>query len=697
MLIDRNTQISQLRYFGIIDNLVFSILRSNGFRSVDDVMKFRDFESLGIKDYVVKSLKSFLRQILMYEAPLASVREEEKQNKNPQLDQAVADALADSEIAAAREEGTLIFNDVVDVVSFLLIDTDDEYYAWLQQKELDDVREMDALVTTYKLLLKIKENLSSANKYNLYIRIIDHVLNLDRFRDVAWQLSKNHQQQQVQDVPSEASDVPVPDNLVDGGVEAEDNAPLSDNAEMQPANEYYDNYNRNDYRDNRNFRNDRNGFRDGHNGFRDDRNGFRDDRRNNFRERNNNFRDNRNNFRDRNDFHGNNFDFRDNNNWEQQGRRSVPLWNDGRDDMSDMNAPVDMHSTAANKLSPFRMVDDEEVLQAAKDFFFANGHYPMFSILISYMKKAKVMGTVRMASVIGVAESKDKDDWTKMEARRRYIDGVNRGLGIPADPDLQAILSSEQWALYDFDKYTYFSANNYPLDELCEKEKIDISFNLFAFLLCIIKNMAMINFQVGKPQEGDSCADNTARTYVVPIEFTNFSYTSFVTVTGNRMKEFENDREAYKAFLIASLGKRFWRGENLTQGKKKFLGIIKEVIADVFGIYADDTTIIDEIDVQDEEPKKVKVKEEKVEVEGEEKTKRKYTKRNGKLTILDAIIQVLQEKGPMMSSDIVKGVLEKNPNAKESSIKVIIANARSGGKIEYKPSGLLGIVEEEKA
>lgn len=601
MLIERNTQISQLRYLGIIDNIVFSILRSNGFRNVEDIMRCSDFEQLGIKDYVVKSLKAFLRQMLMYEATLNEIKEDEKLHKNPQLDQAVDDALASPEMTAARDEGTLIFNDVVDLVSFLLIDTDDEYYDWLQQKGIDDQQEMEAQLTTCKLLMNVRDNLNESNRYNLYIRLIDHVLKLDRFRKVVWQVRNGRQQQNM--------------------------APRTDSQ---------------------------------------DRNIFQD--RNNFQERKN-FRDQRDNFMDQHD------------NFPEQ-----------RDDMMGMPQPTETPLPP----TPFRMIDDEEVVRAANDYFFANGHYPMFSIMISYLKKAKVMGTVRMASVIGVAESKEKEDWTKMEARRRYIDGVNRGLGLPADRDLQDILESEHWESYGFDKFAYFSERDYPLEELCQKEKIDISFNLFAFFICIIRKMAMVNIQVGKAHNDEPGSLENVHTYVVPAEYMNFSYTSFVTVTANRIKEFASDREAYKTFLLSSITQRFWRGEVITSDRREFIRILKDILAELFGIYADDITLVSELKVRDEEPRRRESSQQpeaKTETSMANGEKRKYKKRNGKFTIMQAIMMVLEKNGPMMSSDVVKSVLELNPDAKETSIKVIMANGRSAGTLEYKPNGLLGIVE----
>lgn len=578
MLIDRNTQISQLRYFGILDNVVFSILRSNGYRNVGDILNSKDFDSLGIKDYVVKSLKSFLRQMVIYEEPLEKIREDIKFHRNPQLEQAVEQTFADEEMVKAKEEGKLIFNDFVDVVSFIQIATDDEYFKWLDDRSMSDETEQNALYVSFSFLKKLRENIAALNRYNMYLRVIDQVVRFDRFRDVARQYNAEHK---------------------------EEGANTVEERPFKPQTQHF------------------------------------------------------------------------------QMNRERPVMPEPR-----VVAPI------TNVLIPFKMIDDEEEIAMAKKFLSENGYYPMFSILISYLKKAKVVGTVRLASVAGVHDSMESDDWTKKEARRRYIDGVNRGLGLPADAELQTILMSEQWSKYKLDKYKYFSEKNFPFKELCEKENLNVSFSLIAFLISIVRKMAMVNIQFKKPVEdaGPLFADsdeNSVYTYVVPVEFTNFLYTSFVTVTNNKKQELTN-REVYKDYLRGTLSKRYWRGETLTGDCKLFLTIVKDIIADILGMYADDKSIVSEIDLSKPVRAVKKMKTEKL-ANAQRKT-RKYSKRTGKMTILQAVKALIKgHHRPMTSKELVEGVKALGASNNETSIKVTLSIGRRSGKLIFFDDGTIDL------
>lgn len=618
MLIDRNTQISQLRHMGILDNMVFSILRSNGYRNVGDILDSRDFEALGIKDYVVKSIKAFLRQMTLYDQPLDKVRENIQYHRNPQLEEAVDKAFADEEMVKAKEDGMLIFNDLVDVVSFIQINSDDEYYRWLDDRGIEDAKEADALPVTYSMIMKVRDNLAAVNRYNMYVKVIDHVLRFDRFRGAARQYNIEHG---IPEAPQ--------------------------------------------YRNRSNYRNSFSSFNE------EPRAPFR------------------------------NTPMRDAlQSMAQEGRIAVNEMQRRDDNRPEQPLPISgiaPGAPAAKGLIPFRMIDDEAVINKAKEFFSEHGHYPMFSIIISYLKKAKVVGTVRLASVVGVNDSRDKDDWTKKEARRRYMDGVNRGLGLPDDVELNAILTSNQWEKYEFDKYSYISRKNFPFDELCQREGIDVSFNLFAFLVCIVRRMAMVNIQFGSPSDtADTDAERQEEniySYVVPKEFTNFLYTSFVTVTANKKEELATDREAYKTYLLGTLSKRYWRGENLTQNRRLFVTIIKDILADILGLYAGDDKLVDEIDVDhftgEAKPRPV------VRAKPVPKQKRKYAHHAGKPTILDAVAMVIRENGgPMYPDDLMKGVVAKGASDNLGSIKVTFSIGRRAGKLNFLDDGRIDIIEE---
>lgn len=628
--------------------MVFSILRSNGIRNVSDVLAITDYEALGLRDYIVKSLKSFLKQMIMYEGTIDEAREQEKTNRNPQVIQAVDDAFAEESIVKAREEGSVIFSDMVDLISFVQIDSDDEYYSWLEQKGIDDNKEADCLPTTYRLLMEVRQNLFAVNKHNLYIRLLDNVLRHDRFRGVARQYRMENGQ---------------------------------------------------DFRPGQGDRYQQQGFRGQQQGFRDQRGGFRN--QGNWEQRqqrpdlraNTPFSDF---FRDRMaDFRGQEFD-------DHMGHRQDPRqWAESLQDEEPFGERMAPEQPAEEvptfvALTPFAMVEDDVMQQMARDFYLQHGHYPMLSLLMAYLKMAKTVGTIRMASVIGVTNAADQDDWLKMEARRRYIDGLNRGLGLPDDPGLKELLKSDQWAQYEFDKYDYLTETNYPFKALCETESLDISFNLFAFFVCVLTGKTMVNLQSSKPREDVLVSDGfegSKFTYVVPAEFQGFLYASFITVTGNRLAEFHGDRERYKEFLLAALSHRFWRGESLEKNRKLFVTIIKDVAADIHGLYADDKTLVDEMGIFDIEPERRQPKPRPLAHDAADgKPRKHYAHREGKLTISDAIVLVLKEHGgPMTQADIVKGVKEKQASDNENSIKVILTTAKKTGKVVALADGTIAL------
>lgn len=585
MLIERGTQISQLRYLGILDNMVFSILRSNGYRNVDDIMKAKDLESLGLKDYVIKSIKSFLKQTIIYDQPIAKIKEDFKFYRNPQVEQAIGDAINSTEAQKAKQAGLLLFGDLVDVVSFLQIETDDEYYNWLDQNGIDDQTEINALPVTFALLKNIRDNLYEINKYNMFLRLFDYVLHMDRFRDVARQINE------------------------DIGNDFQTVARTTPSAESS---------------DNRNVMADIASARD---------------------------------------FSENHF--------------NVPTH---QGEGNDWRTPHKMALTPS-KFPPFPMIEDEEVIDTAKQHYVQYGYYPMFSILIGYVKKAKQMGMVRLASVMGVKETIDKDDWTRKETRRRYIDGLNRGLGIPDDADLERILKSEQWAHYKLEEYPMFSRKTFPYALIRDRENLEVSFNLVAFIICIKRKMAMINIQ------GDEVL-----TYVVPVEFTNFLYSSFINITANRKMELE-DREQYKDHLKTALTKRFWRGGNLEDNRRQFITTINCIVGETLGLHADDKTVADEVDIIDYEKFGQQARPRKSTM-ARRNTKRKYSRGEGKPTILDAVAILLKENGrPMSASDLVDGVIKMGASDNPQSIKVTLSIGRRKNLLTILDNGLIDLVK----
>ena len=76
----------------------------------------------------------------------------------------------------------------------------------------------------------------------------------------------------------------------------------------------------------------------------------------------------------------------------------------------------------------------------------------LFSKLASYLKKSVSPDVIRLGIIAGIRKSSFAADaptnWDKVETMRRYVDSVNRGLGLPEDATLMSLLHSTQWTGY---------------------------------------------------------------------------------------------------------------------------------------------------------------------------------------------------------------------------------------------------------
>ena len=159
----------------------------------------------------------------------------------------------------------------------------------------------------------------------------------------------------------------------------------------------------------------------------------------------------------------------------------------------------------------------------------------LFAKLVSYLKESVSPDVIRLGVIAGIRNSTSTEDaptnWDKVEAMRRYVDSVNRGLGLPEDATLMSLLQSTQWTGYGLFTMSFISEMNLDYQGICMDEQTSLSYPSMVFLIALVKGMSMINLK--KP----SSTGENAKTYtcLVPSQFSTFSYASFLNVANNRL------------------------------------------------------------------------------------------------------------------------------------------------------------------
>lgn len=78
----------------------------------------------------------------------------------------------------------------------------------------------------------------------------------------------------------------------------------------------------------------------------------------------------------------------------------------------------------------------------------------LFAKLVSYLKESVSPDVIRLGIIAGIRKSSSTEDapanWDKVETMRRYVDSVNRGLGLPEDATLMSLLFNPMDGLWTF-------------------------------------------------------------------------------------------------------------------------------------------------------------------------------------------------------------------------------------------------------
>ena len=194
----------------------------------------------------------------------------------------------------------------------------------------------------------------------------------------------------------------------------------------------------------------------------------------------------------------------------------------------------------------------------------------LFAKLVSYLNESVSPDVIRLGIIAGIRKSSSTEDaptnWDKVETMRRYVDSVNRGLGLPENATLMSLLHSTQWTGYGLFSMSFISEMNLDYQGICMDEQTSLSYPSMVFLIALVKGMSMINLK--NPSSTDEAAKTY--TYLVPSQFSTFSYASFLNVANNRLfnKEEATPQDIEELTGLAFKG-RYWKQVELIAATPK--------------------------------------------------------------------------------------------------------------------------------
>lgn len=311
----------------------------------------------------------------------------------------------------------------------------------------------------------------------------------------------------------------------------------------------------------------------------------------------------------------------------------------------------------------------------------------LFAKLVDYLQRSTSPDVIRMGIIAGIrvaapSENEKPTTWDKVENMRRYVDSVNRGLGLPDDANLLSLLHSSQWTGYGLFSMNYISEKNLDCKGICLDEQTSLSYASMAFLIALVKGMSMLNLK--KPNSEGS--DGHIYTLLIPNQFASFSFASFLNVASNRLSGKDDvTQEQLDDLIKLSLKKRYWKMETSLKGKDSelFIFVLKNIISDILGISLDIDTASFTMQAKKEEliattPEGVTLTEKELETQN--------------ISIAKAVEIVLTKYNlPQTRETILKDIVQYRPDTKDDSLRAIIGQLHRGSIVNYYEGGLIGI------
>ena len=268
----------------------------------------------------------------------------------------------------------------------------------------------------------------------------------------------------------------------------------------------------------------------------------------------------------------------------------------------------------------------------------------LFAKLASYLNESVSPDVIRLGIIAGIRKSSSAEDapanWDKVETMRRYVDSVNRGLGLPEDATLMSLLHSTQWTGY----------------------------GLFTM--------------------SPSSTDETAKTYtyLVPSQFSTFSYVSFLNVANNRLLNKEEvtpkDIEELTGLAFKS---RYWKQGTSLKGKDSelFINVLKSIMSDILGL-----TLNVDMESFSKQAKQVEL----IAATPKEVTLTEKELSTQKLSVAKAVEIVLNRCSlPLERDQLLLEIQELRPSTREDTFNTMLSKLHKDDVINFFEGGLIGV------
>lgn len=310
----------------------------------------------------------------------------------------------------------------------------------------------------------------------------------------------------------------------------------------------------------------------------------------------------------------------------------------------------------------------------------------LFARIVEFLQQSTSPDVIRLGIIADVRNSTQSEDpsthWEKVETMRRYADSVNRGLGLPEDPHLRSLLQSTEWTGYGLFSMNFISRMNLDYAGICMEEQTNLTYESMIFLIALVKGMSMINLKHPSSSEENM----NIYTYLIPSQFSTFSYASFLNVASNRLADkAELTQEDIDDLSHLAFKSRYWKQGNSLKGKdsKLFINVLKNILSDIL-----DLTLNVDTDTFSKQARK----EELVASLPKEITLSLNDKDSQNLSIAKAVEIVLsQYSTPQTRGTLLRGVMGLRPDTKDSSFTTMLAKLHKQELINYYEGGLIGL------
>lgn len=321
----------------------------------------------------------------------------------------------------------------------------------------------------------------------------------------------------------------------------------------------------------------------------------------------------------------------------------------------------------------------------------------LFAKLANHLRTSTSADVIRLGTIGCIRNNEPGDDsllqWEEVETMRRYIDSVNRGLGAPEDSTLQQLLHSTEWTNYGIFTMNFISDKNLDYKGICEVENTNLSYASMAFLIALVKGMSMINLK-HPSAKGEN---NHIFTYVIPSQFSTFSFASFLNVANIRLanKEDISEQEIEELTQLA-FKSRYWKQETSlkSEDSELFIYVLKNIISEILGLKLDINAESFAKQAKKEEKKTATPtvdnhKKKKKEKKEKEKT---ILKDNSKPSLASTMVKVLTEESlPQTKESLIDKTMQLYPTLKINCFNTTLSRLHKNEVLNYYNGGLIGI------